>query len=162
MPRNLTAILALLIIFAACKKKKASTPDPYFHTAANSSWNYQQVNSAGPAPVTTNYVVTSTSRDTVAMGKTYHVYTNSSAGNQYYNHTNADYYQLDSLKIATTGVLLDRLYLKDDAAVGAGWTQSLNLTLPGVPFPVPITVSYSIAEKDLTRAVNGVTYTEVI
>lgn len=164
MPLKLLVCLAILTVFAACKKKSTTaTPSPYYHTSTNSTWNYQNVNTppAG-APVTTNYVVTSTSRDTVAMGKTYHVFTNSVGGNQYYNKTNAEYYQLDSLKLGTTAVLLDRLYLKDDASVGAAWSQSLNLTVPGVPFPVPVVVSYSIVEKGSTRVVNGVSYTDVI
>lgn len=162
MPRKLLPLLCLLVVFAYCKKKKASPPDAYYHTAANSTWNYQNVNSSAGAPVTTNYVVTSTNRDTTAMGKIYHVYTNSMAGNQYYNHTGSDYYQLDSLKLATTAVLFDRLYLKDEATVGTGWTQSLTLTIPAIPIPVPITVSYSIAEKDITRTVNGIAYSDVI
>ena len=161
MPRKLVPFLFLLIFSAACKKKTVAL-DAYFHTTANSTWNYQGVNSSGPVPVTTNYVVTSTNRDTTAMGKTYHVFTNSSRGNQYYNHTNNDYYQLDSIKLAAAVVLLDRLYLKDDAAVGVGWSQSFNITLPAVPIPVPITVTNSIAEKGGTRMVNGVTYTDVI
>ena len=162
MPRKLIPLLCLLALFADCKKKKAATPDAYYNTSANSTWNYQNVNSSVGAPVTTNYVVTSTNRDTTAMGKTYHVYTNSMAGNQYYNRTGSDYYQLDSLKLPPTAVLFDRLYLKDEATVGTGWTQSLTLTLPAIPIPVPITVSYSIAEKGISRTVNGIAYSDVI
>ena len=162
MSRKLLFLLCLLVLFANCNKKKAATPDAYYHTAANSSWNYQNVNSSAGAPITTNYVVTSTNRDTTAMGKTYHVFTNSASGNQYYNHTGSDYYQLDSLKLAATAVLFDRLYLKDEATVGTGWTQSLNLTIPAIPIPVPITVSYSIAEKGISRTVNGIAYSDVI
>lgn len=162
MRRILLPVLCLMCFFTDCNKKSAAVPDAYYHIAANSTWNYQLINNSGPTPVTTNFVVTSTNRDTTAMGKTYHVFTNSSAGNQYYNHTGSDYYQLDSLKLAATAILLDRLYLKDEATVGTGWSQSFNLTLPGVPIPVPITVTYSIAEKGIARTVNGVAYSDVI
>ena len=157
---KLLVIVCLLITFSACKKSGSSAPSAYMSTTAGSTWNYQQTNNAGPTPVVTTYTLASTTRDTVISGKTYHVYTNTSAGNQYYNITGSDYYQFDSIKIATSAQTIDRLYLKDNSANGISWAQNVSITLMGIPLPVVIT--NSIAEKGVSRTVNNIVYTDVI
>ena len=152
--------ILLLFVVAACKKSSTSTPDKYVTLTAGSTWNYQQTNNSTPTPAVTNYTVTSTSRDTVIISKTYHVFTNSSGPNQYYNVTGSDYFQFDSIKIATAAQTIDRLYLKDGAAAGVNWVQNVTITLMGIPLPVVIT--NTVAEKGIARTVNNIAYQDVI
>ena len=154
----------ILLSFISCKKSSstAAEPDKYMTTTATSSWNYQQTNNAGAAPVVTNYTITSTSRDTTINSKSYHIYSNSAGANQFYNITSHDYYQFDSLPGGLSGGNIERLYLKDDQAVGFSWTQNLSVNIPGIPIPIPVTLTNSITEKGISRTVNGVVYNDVI
>ncbi len=56
----------------------------------------------------------------------------------------------------------ERLYLKDNVSIGSSWIQSTNVTVPGIPFPVPVTLTYQISEKGISRTVNAITYNDVI
>ena len=153
--------LAVLLFLVACKKSGGSaSPTGYLSTGAGSTWNYQQTNNGGPTPVVSNYTLTSTTRDTVFSGKTYHVFSNSNGANQYFNVTGSDYFQFDSIRIATGAQAIDRLYLKDNSAVGVNWAQNLTITIMGVPLPVVLT--NSITEKGISRTVNNIVYTDVI
>ena len=58
--------------------------------------------------------------------------------------------------------VFERLYLKDNVSIGSSWAQSLNVTVPGIPFPVPVTLTYQISEKGISRTVNAITYNDVI
>ena len=152
-------VCLIVLAFASCKKS-TTTADKYMTFSAGSSWNYQQ-NNAGSI---TNYTVTSTSRDSLILGKTYHVFTNSSGANQYFNVTGNDYFQFDSIKLAGVAQSIDRLYLKEDAAINGAWSQSISFILPGVPIPggVPLTINNTVSEKGISRTVNGIVYTDVI
>ena len=81
-------------------------------------------------------------------------------GNQYLSITGSDYYQFDSLPAGFGTTVFERLYLIDIAPVGISWTQTLSVTLSGIP--VPVTLTYNIAEKGISRTVNGTNYTDVI
>ena len=159
-PSKLIVICALLLVFTACKKSNSSAPDPYMTLTAGSTWNYQQTNNSTPTPVVTNYTISSTTRDSSINGKSYHVFTNSNGPNQYYNVTGSDYFQFDSIKIATAAQTIDRLYLKDGASAGVNWVQNVTITLMGIPLPVVIT--NTVAEKGIARTVNSISYTDVI
>lgn len=165
MKKTFLPILALLLASTACKKS-STTPTPpvvlekYMSSTAGSTWLYRQVNNL--TMVTTNYTLTSTNRDSTANSKVYHVFTNSNTGiNEYYNVTGNDYFAFRTLA-AVSNVKLDDLYLKDNSPVGTSWAQTINLTIPGIPLPVPITITYSIVEKGIARTVNGIAYTDVI
>lgn len=153
-----------IFLFAiSCKKKEnpvTPSQDNYLSTSSGSTRNYHQVDSSSSNPVNTTYTLTSTSRDSSVNGKTYHVFTNSTGNNQYLNVSGSDYYQLDSLPAGFGTGIFERLYLKDNAAVGTSWSQSLTVNLQGVP--VPVTLTYSIAEKGITKIVNSKTYSDVI
>lgn len=154
---------SILLFAISCKKKdNPVTPaqDNYLATSSGSTRNYHQVDSSSATPVNTNYTLTSTSKDSTVNGKAYHVFTNSTGNNQYLTVSGNDYYQLDSLPAGFGTGVFERLYLKDNAAVGTSWTQSLTVTLQGVP--VPVTLTYNIAEKGITRIVNAKSYSDVI
>ena len=78
----------------------------------------------------------------------------------YYNITGNDYYQFQTLPL--NNLQIQNLYLKDNAGVGTSWSQTLSVTVPGFPTPIPITVTNSITEKNITKTVNGTIYNNVI
>ena len=155
-----------LLFIVSCKKSETTTNTPpqdkYLATSAGSTWNYHETGTSDTATINTDYTLTSTSRDSSINGKSYHIFSNSTGGNQYLNITGNDYYEFDSLPAGLGTGVFERLYLKDNAVVGTSWTQNLSLTVPGSPIPVPITITYNIAEKGISRTVNGTTYTNVI
>ncbi len=126
--------------------------------SAGSTWIYETTSNA----ITASNTVTSTNRDTTIGGKTYHVFTNSNAsGNDYYNITGNDYYTFRNLT-ALGGSPIESIYLKDNAAVGINWAQTISITFTGLPVPVPVTITNTVAEKDISKTVNGKVYTNVI
>jgi hypothetical protein len=154
---------AFLLFFISCKKSETSNTNKYLTTSAGSTWNYHETDSSDLADILeTDYTLSSTSQDSSINGRNYHVFNNSSGGNQYLNNTGNDYYEFDSLPTGLGISIFERLYLKDNISVGAIWTQILNVTLPGVPIPVPSTLTYTIVEKGVSRSVNGTNYTNVI
>ncbi len=159
-------IILSLAIIAGCSKNDSPTVTPqdntYLNTSANSSWNYQENDSSLSTPVVTNYTITSTSRDTVINTKSYHIYTNSLGGFNLQNMSGHDYYQFDSLPAGLGTGVFERLYLKDNVTPGTNWSQSLSVTIPGVPIPIPVTITNTVAENGISRTVNGVVYNNVI
>ena len=156
-------LLAVTIVFSACQKNNSSTSvstDVYINTSAGSSWSYLQTDLTNINPPS-NYKVTSTSNDTTINSRKYHVYNYSYGGSEYLGVTGNDYYQYDSIPISG-GINIERLYLKDNASTGTTWDQNFTLTIPGVPLPVPLTVSNKIVEKGIDRTENGTTYSNVI
>ena len=164
MKKTFLPILALLLTATACKKSD-SIPTvvlaKYLSTSSGSTWNYRLLNNVTGS--ITNYVLASTNRDTTINGKAYHVFTNSNTGvNEYYLVSGNDYYAFRTLGLTLANAQLEDLYLKDNSPVGTSWAQTVNLTVPGVPLPVPVTVTYTIQEKGMSKTVNGIVYTDVI
>lgn len=166
MKIKLSYLYAIIFICISCKKKgdnsnPPSQADTYLNTAAGSSWNYHVMDNSGSGSAT-DYTVTSTSRDSSINGKSYHVFNNSAGGNQYLALSGHDYYQFDSLPAGLGTGAIERLYLKDDAALTSNWTQDLSVTIPGSPIPIPFTISNTIMEKGISRTVNSTSYSDVI
>jgi hypothetical protein len=161
--KKLLIILAAGFIFSSCKKDSSNNSNPstdvYFNTAAGSSWSYHQTDLSGTNP-DVDYTVTSTSEDTTINARKYHVYNYSYGGNKYMGIEGKSYYEYDSIPI-TGGINIDRLYLKEDAAQGDTWKQDFSLTIPGIPFPIPLTVQNTMAEKGISKTVNGKSYSNV-
>ena len=166
MKTKLIILFAVTLSFTACSKKDNSTTpttnnSSYINTTAGSTWSYHEVDSSGATPKNSDYTVTSTSQDSTINGRKYHVYNYSYGGNNYLALSGNDYYQYDSIPVSG-GVNVERLYLKDNLAAGATWTQDFNLTIPNIPFPVTLTATNKIVEKGISRTVNGVNYSNVI
>lgn len=164
MKFNLIYLLALWTGFSACQKEfnDEDTPgDKYITLTPNSTWNYQIINNSGTGAMSGTITITSTEKDTIINGKMYHIFNNSSGGNQYINITGHDYYQYDSLPIPTAPAF-DRLYLKDDAPVNTSWTQELTISIPNVPLAIPVVITNTVKEKGISRVVNNITYSDVI
>lgn len=155
-------LLAGTLIFSACKKSDSgSTPvatNAYVNTTSGSSWSYQQTDLTNNNSHS-NYTVTSSSADTTINSRKYHVYNYSYGANEYLGVDGHDYYQYDSIPVSG-GINIERLYLKDDAAAGTSWNQ--DFSIPGFQLPIPLTVSNKVAEKGISRTVNGTAYSNVI
>ncbi len=163
--KKVTLLLLVLVAISSSCKKDGSNPAPtttekYMNYAAGSEWNIETVNDASTSPVTVNYKLTATDRDSSINSKAYHVYTNSIGANEYYYNTGNDYYNYRVLSPGLGGGSAEILYLKDNAAVGTEWSQTFPVTISGVP--ISATFTNRIEEKGSTKTVNGVEYKDVI
>lgn len=161
--KKLLIFFATGLIFFACKKESSkNTPatDVYTNTASGSSWSYHQTNYSANNS-SSDYTVTSTANDTTINSRKYHVYQYSYGGNEYLAVDGHDYYQYDSIPISG-GLNIERLYLKDNVSTGDTWKQDFPLTIPGVPLPLTLTVENKIAEKGISKTVNGKSFSNVI
>lgn len=166
MKKNILYLLIAIVTFGSCKKNDNPQPNPpaedtYINATAGSTWNYHEINSSSGAPKNSDYTVTSSSKDTTINSRTYHVYNYSYGGSQYLAISGHEYYQYDSIS-GGLGQIFERLYLKDNVAVGTNWMQNISVSVPGLPFPVPVTITNTIAEKGIAKTVNGNNYTDVI
>jgi hypothetical protein len=155
-------IVVLLIAGISCKKTVAPTVETpkYLNLAPGSSRTYETTNNITTA-ITSNVVI-STARDSSISGKVYHVFTNSNgAANEYFTISGTDYYTFRNLVAIGSGAVEDN-YLKADAVVGASWSQSVNVTLPGSSTVLPLVVTNTTTAKGITRTVNSKVYTNVI
>lgn len=164
MKKLLFVSLSACLLAVSCSKSDDPTPTPsaekYMSTSVGSTWNYAFVDNLDNTN-NSSYVVTSTNRDSTAAGKSYHVFTNSSGGNEYYNITGSDYFTLQAFSLGTTDTTIVNLYMKDDAVVNASWSQTYNLDL-GLTTPVAITLVNKIQEKGISKILGSTTYTNVI
>lgn len=162
MKKTFLALLALLIAGISCKKSSSTTPDApkYMDFTSGSTWKYKTTNNLTAAVILNTR--TSTNRDSTINSKSYHVFTNSDGTpNEYYNITGNDYYTFRSLGVALGNLTVESIYLKDNAAVGASWSQVVSVPVTGLG-TVPVTLTNTIMEKDVSRTVSGVAYTGVI
>ncbi|MGC4102747.1 hypothetical protein [Ferruginibacter sp.] len=164
MKNTFLAFLALSALAVSCKKSSSDSgtaPQKYMNLAAGSTWTYESVNNL--TVTTTTNIVTSTNRDSSINGRSYHVFTNSNgAANDYYNITGSDYYTFRTLPGASGVPPLDIIYLKENAAVGTSWSQTVNLPLTGFPSGVPVVFTNTITETGISRTVNARSYTGVV
>jgi len=161
--KKLILSLTFLSIFGiSCQQDDPPTPVAivkYMSLSAGSTWNYELVNNL--AVTTSTYVLSSTTRDSTINGKSYHVFTNSSgSANEYHNITGNDYYNFRNLPGALGGSSVENIYLKDNAAVGATWSQTYPVTVSGVALNTIIT--NTITEKGISKTVKGTVYNDVI
>jgi hypothetical protein len=162
MKKTFLAISALLILGISCKKSDP-TPDPtptqpYMSLTAGNTWDYQITNNL--TSITTPNKVTSSAKDTSIGTKSYHIFTNSNGtGSSYYNITVNEYWTFASLGAGSNGV--ENIYLQTGKDVGYSWNTAVNLPISGGS-TVPATITNTIAEKGISRTVNGIAYTDVV
>jgi hypothetical protein len=163
MKKTFLGIFALLTFGISCKKSDSTpgtTPaQPYMSLTVGSTWDYQITNNLLPA--TTTNKVTSSAKDTSIGTKSYHVFTNSNGtGNSYYNITGNEHWTFTNLGVGLNGV--ENIYLKAGEAVGANWSTNVTVPVGSGGLTTQATITNTIAEKGISKTVNGVAYTDVI
>lgn len=158
-------LFPLIILSVSCKKSSSdsnATPvQQYMSLTAGNTWSYETTNNITVS--TSSNTVTSTTRDTAIGSRVYHIFTNSNGAiNEYYNISGNDYYTFRNL-VSLGSTSTESIYLKDNAATGISWSQIINIApFSGVPTTIPLTVSYTVTEKGISRTVNGKSYENVI
>lgn len=154
----------LSIAGVSCKK---SSSDPvtatvkYQSFTSGNTWTYETQNNI-TATISSN-ITTSSNRDSIISGKTYHVFTNSNgSANEYYNITSNDYYTFRDLSAVLGISPVETIYLKDNVNAGASWSETVNVPLPGVPTTVPVVFTNTITAKGISKTVNNKLYSDVI
>lgn len=164
MQKNLLIFTVLLITLSAgnCKKNPdtpAVTGD-YQPLTTGSEWNYTVTGTNAGA-----FKVTATGKDSVINGRTYKVFVNSSAANEYYYKSSGDYFRYNSIK-ELNNQLVEVLYLKDNLAKGQQWTETktvnINVGPPLGTVPVTVQFVFTVTEKGIDHIVDGVTFKDVI
>ena len=166
MKTPLLFVLAAFFVLSSCENNDNDDPRPdpeesYINTNAGSTWTYHETSNYDQVINESDYTVTATNKDTTINNKKYHIYNYSYGGSQYLGINGADYYEYDSLP-GGLGQIFERLYLKDNAAKGATWSQELSVTIPNFPVPVPLKVTNTLMDKGISHTVNNQTYTDVI
>lgn len=148
---------------AACSKDDpAPAADKYMTISTNSRWIYDVTTDPGTAGASTfQDTVTVSPTDTSINGRSYRIFTHSGGGSDYYHISGSDYYRFQQASGGGLDLSIEELYLKDNAAVGANWSQTVNVPVTGVG-TLPVTLTNSILEKGGSKVVNGVTYNNVI
>ena len=161
MKKILTVLFIISGAILSCKKEVSApvvTSGTYMNFTPNSTWNYDLIDNVTAA--ISNYTVTSTNRDTLANGKTYHVFTNSTGVNEYYNFSGNDYYVFQSLPALLGGAAVQNLYLKDNVSINTSWNQEYKLTVSNLPLSIILT--NTVTEKGVSKTINATNYTDVI
>lgn len=158
MKKIFASLAAFTMLMASCTKDSSSSSSVnYQPSTAGSTWTYHVENKINAA-ASFDYTLTSITKDSVINGKTYHVYSSSAGGNEYYYHSGTDYYQVASLTGVDQG--LELLYLKDQA-VGTSWSESKTISITGVG-SIPTTFNYTIEDKLASYTVGSTTYSNVL
>ena len=168
MKKVLFACITISLLVISCSKNDPTpaAAEKYMTITAGSKWTYDVITNPGtPGATTVADTVTVSATDTTiepgtANQRIYRIFNHKNGSEDYYNITSSDYYRFQVLPL--NNLQIQNLYLKDNAAVGASWSQTLSVTVPGFPTPIPITVTNSVTEKALTRTVNGNVYNDVI
>ena len=145
--------LLCIAIFTQCKKSSDGTTaaGDYLPLGVGTNWTYI---SNG---VTSKLTVTS--KDSVALGRTYKVVSNNNGPNQYHGKSGNDYYRFATFQgFLPNGV--EELYLKADQNVNGNWQFVVNVMFGTIP--VPVTAKYTITEKGIAKTVQTKNYTDVV
>ena len=161
MKKIITILFIISVSVISCKKEVSApviSSGTYMNFTPNSTWNYDLIDNTTAA--SSNYTITSTSKDTLANGKTYHVFTNSTGSNEYYNVTGNDYYVFQSLPALLGGTAVQNLYLKDNVNINTSWNQTYTFTVSNLPLTIILT--NTVTEKGISKTINTTKYADVI
>lgn len=160
--------LSLIIFSFGCKKDDGSGGtngtglNTYLPLTNGTSYTYKSTNTG----VVSTLKLTIQPGTFTLYGKSYkRVLDETKTDTSHYNQTGNDYFRVFKFG----GILgeAELTLLKDNLAVGGTWSNSKvisGITIPSSPFPISATINFnfSIDGKDLTRVVNGKTYSTVI
>jgi len=164
MKRNLLVILAVLTLFyVSCKKDSANTTpssaDSYFPVTSGSTWRYYDFVQGSSTDTITLKMTGGTS---IFNNKTYYntatKSTNSGAGTEYFYSANHSY-AIRALN-AYAGTIIELKLYNDTATVGNNLISTP--TDNGLVDVIPARTINTVVAKNLTRTINGKTFTDVI
>lgn len=169
--RSLLFLLAALVLFiAGCKlndpvlSTTAATVDGYQPATKGTYWKYSAsiMNTQAQPPVNTTELQTTTMTGaTITINNKVYYTANSVVdtmkGYVYFYHGNNTYSYRSNL--ISPDVVVEYIYLKDNAAVGATWTSPI--TDSGKINGTPAQIVGSIIEKDISITLAGKTFTNV-
>lgn len=165
MKKILFGCLALTFLASSCKKDSGSTPaaEKYMSLTTDSRWIYEVTTDPGTSTASSVLdTVTVTNTDTTISGRVYRILKHGNGAQDYYFNSGNDYYRFQKANGgAGLDLTIEELYLKDNAAVGTNWSQTIPVDVPGVG-SLPVTITNSIIEKGISKTVMGVNYTDVI
>jgi hypothetical protein len=176
MKKIILSSLIFSILFSACKKKDiivepaptgfqwpAGTSD-YAPNTLGSTFTFET--STGTPAVIDSFTYTVVKDTMINAAKYYKLTSNKPAvASAYYSNyangvvTEINYsfnFQGVSIPVVTQTVL------KDNVAVTNSWTDQLNVTIPGVPLPIPVTFTHTLMQKDITKNVLSKDYANAI
>jgi hypothetical protein len=166
MKKIMAAALFLAVLGTSCKKDDP-VPAPgdtkFLNTAPGTTWNYKTVDNQDLTE--TPYTLTSTNRDSVLNGRSYHVYTYNDANgssDEFYGISGNEYYQFSELAAGLPPI--EFKYLVDNVGAGTSWTQPLTIsqTQQGVTLTFNATLKYTIVEKGNSVTVGSKSYDNTI
>lgn len=155
-------ILGGAMLIAGCSKKNNPGPsasaDSYLPVSSGSTWTYNDVMGGNTSQLT----ITMTGATSVINGKTYYTGTSASStrgtSTGYFYAANHSYsFRATS---ATASITIELQMGNDEQGVGYSWTTTPtdNGTINGVSAKTVNTIK----EKNITKVVNGKTFTNVI
>jgi len=162
MKKILPGIVILALFAASCNKNDDPTPvspdpDPYMTLTSGSSWVYLLTDlEAGGA--TSTYNLVSTNRDTMLQGNlVFHVFDKSTGNKEYYNITDNKYIVYRKLHPLLGDYTKFVRYLD---LTNNSWSEDFNVVVNGMP--QTLNLKDTVLERNVSRVVNGTTYTKVI
>ncbi len=163
MKKTIFGLFTLSIILFSCKKDSDggnnNTATSYMSLTAGQTRTYETTDNI--AMSSSSNTSTSTNRDTSINTRTYRVFSNSDGSSGYFNVTGNDYFSFTSLP-SLSNLQLELLYLKANLNVNGSWNQTTNVTVPGLPFPLAVTITNTIVEKGLSKTTGTISHSDVI
>ena len=98
--------------------------------------------------------------DSTINNRIYHVFTNTSGANQYYNISGNNYYTFQNLPLSLGNGSVENIYLEDNVAAGGTWSQPYTINVSG--YPLTVNLINTVTEKGISKTVTGIIYTDVI
>jgi hypothetical protein len=161
------------LIFASCKKSKDETPagfqwpegtGPYAPYTIGSTFTYETQATTPVAIDSFTYTVT---KDTTIDGAKYKKIESNKpalASGFYCNYNNGIRTEItyNSAIAGITIPTIKQIVLKDNVAVSSNWMETLNITVPTIPIPIPVTFNYTVQQKDFTKNILSKDYAKTI
>ena len=155
----LTCVVAVTF-FVKCKKDDGGNntnnnpAQDFSPMKAGTNLTYRRT--TGPVSDTAKY--TASSNTTTINGKTYSLIVSDKGDTIYMAKVDQNYYRYTDFGFLAEKT--EELYLKGDANINDTWTVNTTYTVSG--FPVPITLTYKLADKAMSKTVAGHNFTDVM
>ncbi len=135
----------------------------YFPITTNSNWSYD-INDSGSSTITdTSFTFSNGVTSTIASASFNQFINNDgfTRDTSYFRKGSGIYYTTyDLADFAGTGGIVSGIFLKDNVASGATWTDSYNVTVSG--FPTTVKADNVILAKGVAATVGTISSTDVI